>query len=149
VVAAIWGVIIVKIIGGFSQDDVVLPSQVRYTAKPLVEQVKYDTIDLVLDYTDPFLKKKYKVVKHVVKKNIIPKTTVKVAPKIVQRVYWPQIAYDGVIQSKGNTLAMLRINKQSYILKLGAQEKEVTILSVHADSILLSYKDEEKYYYKN
>lgn len=147
VVALIWGVIIYKLLAGFSGNNVTEQIQLPVITVDTTQREVFDTIPLSLNYRDPFLKNRYTVRKAKVtsQTRVVKK---RVEKKIVKRVYWPQVQFDGLIVSKESKLAMLRINKKSYIVAQGALEQNVTVVKAFQDSILLSYKYEEKYFYK-
>lgn len=115
--------------------------------------VPTDTFSLSLDYPDPFLKRhlKYRPKPPVRKKHTSKqkKTTPKITKQPAQKIMWPRITYEGMIRSDETNLALLQINNQSYIIALGKKEQNIHVKQLFQDSILLLYKDEEKYFYKH
>lgn len=122
--------------------------------KDTTQKNVYDSIQLSLQYPDPFLKQSRSRAslpsasnQPAAKPITPPKPVQQPVPKVQEikpRIFWPQIQYDGTIMSKGSKLAMVRINGQSYIIPLGKSEQEVHVKRIYQDSILLLYKHEEK-----
>ena len=153
VVAAIWGIVIFKVFNYATDDSLQDTSYMPMIQKDTLQREKYDTIPLQLNYSDPFLKRS--TMSTPIVKQEQPKEKVqskpeppKPVPVIKERVFWPQIQYDGTIGSKGASLAMMKINGQSFIVAKGKSEKEVTVKKIYQDSILVIYKHEEKVFYK-
>lgn len=149
IVAIVWGTIIYKIFF-YSESDGV---QVRIDNTQVKEnaQEHIDTFSLSLNYPDPFLKNSKVTPKN---RANTPQTTQsqpgrkrvqKAAPQKQETIIvWPTIRYDGLIKSGVNTTAIVTINGKSHFLKKDEVEKEVKLLSITKDSIIVMYQQKTK-----
>ena len=149
IVALIWGVIIYRLIGGGASPEISINSPMPEIEKKERCMEKPDSVKLSLNYTDPFLKRNLAYKKPSVSLTTAPPPPkVTVNKEVVANIIWPQIDFDGIIESKDELLVMLQINKSSHIIEKGKVEQGISVIAVSQDSILLSYKHEEKYFYK-
>lgn len=149
-VLGIWGLIFFYIFSFISdepQENQYAPS---YSMRSIDTSAVQDTIQLVLQYPDPFFKtlptKRVALpLKPAEKKSVsVPATP----PPVKTRILWPQIEYDGLIMSKGTVVAMIKINSNSFIIPQGGEERDISVLTITQDSIIVTYKDEKKTVYK-
>lgn len=139
----VWGMIIYKIFNTVhTEENTVVQHAELITAN---DEIKCDTFSIHPVYRDPFLGKKNKIndpgtgqaVKlTVVKPTIVPVVTV-----------WPKIVYSGIIknQKSNKQLALLQINGQSNMMKVGEEAYGVQLLKVFKDSIEVGFLKEKKF----
>ncbi|MFW5852299.1 MAG: hypothetical protein ACOCWB_08750 [Bacteroidota bacterium] len=153
IVIVVWGIILYKIYEYISTDSDKSSPMAIDTTSFQETTIPTDTFSLSLDYQDPFLKKQlnYRTKPSLTKKHshTPKKTQPKITKQTIQKTIWPHITYDGMIRSDETNLALLQINNQSYIIALGEEEKNIHVKQLFQDSILLLYKDEEKYFFKH
>ncbi len=128
----IWSFIIYKIF--FTNEDEndgnLATETIRVNEK--VED-KFDPIPLLLNYRDPFLKTAT-VVKN--KRKLTPSKK-----RVVRnQVSWPKIKYSGLIQNKvtNERRINITINNKNYIMKENDKVRDILLVKIHADSIILS-----------
>lgn len=100
-----------------------------------------DTFQIKADYRDPFLGKRMVVANPSQKLSVKPKEL----PKPVT-LSWPSISYSGMIknQQSNKQLAIVVINGQSNMMKLGSVIAEVTLNKIYRDSIEVTYQKMKK-----
>lgn len=149
IVAIVWGTIIYKIFF-YSESDGV---EVRIDNTQVKDdtQEHIDTFALSLNYPDPFLKNsKVSPRNHAnTSRPTLSQSGKKPAPKAAPKkqeaiIVWPTIRYDGLIKSNDITTAIVTINGKSHFLKKDEVAKEVKLLSITKDSIIVMYQQKSK-----
>lgn len=139
-VILIWGLLIWKIIGSFSdQSPVSLPVQV-YAKKP-VQVKKKDTFSLIKLEQDPFLGTAY------TKPVVVQKNTYNVTPLIE----WPPINYLGLVSDSqiASQIHILNINNNQYLLETGEEAEGVRLIRSKQEKVTMSYKGKQKVFFKS
>lgn len=150
-VVIIWGTIIYRIF--YQKDDVVTLESVNVSELSAKSQDQVSDYQLRLDYSDPFHVYASKKTKSVVtsqeknrtypqKGNSKPHSTFSNVQNPI--VAWPQIKYGGLIISSNNRTAIININGKSGFFTEGQSFGEVTITSITAESITVTYKNQSK-----
>ena len=141
-VLIVWGLIIKKIF--FSADDTVVANLPKQSAKETSENKQIDT--LLLNYIDPFLKKKQ------AKSVQSNQTTMRQQP-IVQQIQDNKkrntnilLQYVGYVtdKSKGATSYIIRINGHQQTIKQGDNIDGLKLMKATADSLFFE-TDNDKY----
>jgi type II secretory pathway component PulC len=138
-VVIIWGLIIYRIITNVSF-SAKQPQIYSNTHQVETKQLVLDSFSIVANYRDPFLDKrrKLKTTKPVVKKTAIKK---KIVEKPVKNIIKPNynIRYKGLIakQSNNKSLAILSINGKEVLLRYKENYKDLTLLKILKDSVLI------------
>ncbi len=139
-VIIIWGVIIYRILANVS-----FSTDVQQSANTVIEtvneQVQLDSFSILANYRDPFLdkyvKKETKTIKTTVskvKKVIVPKVEKTIQPKY-------NIRYKGIIANKKSALAVLMIDGKELLMQKNDKYKDLTVLKIAKDSVLLTTSD--------
>lgn len=147
VITLVWGAIGYKLyLSFFSTPELVV--QTQKANKPLqLQEAVADTFTLVADYRDPFLgnlsRRRNQTSSPVTKPKRQTRPT---PPKPVKKIVWPAIQYGGLVRNKQNekTLALVRVNEQNRLMKLGEKHGEIELQGIYADSILVSMNAETK-----
>ena len=149
VVLFIWGAVIWQLVDKPTA-EIPVGSTATYEQEEITE--KLDTVTLVLNYDDPFLKKRPKFKNRVGQNNTHGKNTakkpVKKTPKkpvVVPLIQWPNINYSGKI----NSGVLVSINKRAHVIKEGQEVAGVSFDEIFEDSLHVSYKEEKKTINKN
>lgn len=104
-----------------------------------IAELKRDTFSIDVNYRDPFLGKMY-----VAKKGVatIPKPKLPPAAPVV----WPTIAYKGIISDTKdkNTIFMLLINGQSYLMEAGQTEEDILLKGGDRKMVKLVYQRQQR-----
>ncbi len=156
-VAAIWGVIGLKLYTGITTD-----SDENFTIpKQRAVKLKTTTLPLVLDYKDPFLNtdKHLRTPKKTANTRGHSQTPVNTRGHARTRantrehtaITWPKLVYLGQIKnlSTHKVSAMLQCNGQTEILDIGTQWQEVKLISCQPDSAQLEFQNAKKWIRKN
>lgn len=149
-VLLIWGHIIYKLVVGYSEVETVMED---IAPAPVLKEVqlKTEAYELYANYADPFLKRQPKG-DNVVTTPTTNTTTqhatvvpVKVEPKPVQEK-WPDIEYKGSIinNTTKEVVAMMSIDKKNQLLKKNDSYKELTLVDIATDSVVVAYHNTTK-----
>jgi len=136
-VVIIWGLIIYRIIANvsFSAD---IPQNFSSTIQPINEQIKLDSFSIQANYRDPFLGK---YIKKEVKKPVAKTGVKKVVKQPVLNIISPKynVRYKGIIANKNakNSLAVLTIDGKELLMQKSDKYKDLTLLSIAKDSVLI------------
>ncbi len=112
--------------------------------EPIQQKTIYDTTipkqgiekpTLLLNYNDPFLKRKRK------KNKKVPK---KIIPKKVEKVIWPKITYKGMVKSNSKKLIIITINNKQYVMGVGDENYGVKVVKILKEEFKLSYMNNER-----
>jgi hypothetical protein len=132
-VLAIWGYVIYKIAWGRAQTTAVAVKNERSNVEP--EDV-YKSYVLSSYDRDPFLS-----IKDTMTEETLPppsRTPLPVPVAVVKKVPLPE--YNGVIQNKGEKLAILKIDSQFHLLKTGETLGDLRIRSFNNDYLIILIK---------
>lgn len=149
VVGAIWYQVFFRVKGNLMGDEeTVMASEQRQQKLPPLER---DTVDLKLNYKDPFgITKKVKknpLLADV--QNPVPTQHVRHTPK--PQFIWPQITYYGQVRKtySKKPLAILKIDNIQLMMRNGEEVFDGIILkTVSRDSIQVKYKGRIKTFYR-
>lgn len=144
-VLGLWGYIGWKIVDGLQGDEA---TSYNVPAVSLLNDTLAvpETYTLQANYRDPFLGKSVTSFSGsggsaMPKKNTSPKKTI-TQPAITN---WPVIVYGGMIQKKqGQPLALLQVNGQDYLLKTGEKAADISVISIHRDSVVLNWNKQKR-----
>jgi hypothetical protein len=150
-VISIWGVISFQIYAHFSEDE---PEMfVRPPKRNVVLVDSTDRFPLMLNYTDPFLKKVQQEKKNVlsrkpaVQKAVVVQVPVQAGPIIA----WDRIEYFGSVfnANRQSTVAIIRIYGVDYLSRQGDVINNFTVSDIRKDSVLLTITSQSRYIKKN
>jgi hypothetical protein len=145
-VVAVWGTIGYRIYSSLGEED---ETEIRpWVRKTAHVEASRENYPLLLNYSDPFLKKaaaKEKPKAQQQAKIVKPAKPVSSVPVVM--VDWSKIEYVGSIYnaSRKTTIATLRFNGKEYAAREGESVNEFKILSVKKDSCQLSFSGQTKY----
>lgn len=149
-VLLVWGVILYKIFNvvNVSDSNEVLKSIV--IVSPSNENL-IDTFSIHPNYRDPFLSKRAK--KIIISEN--KATIIAATPKLIKKIIaplpkWPNLVYGGLIknQNSNKQLALVQINGQSNIMKIGDIVGEIELTKIFSDSIEVKFQKEKRFVMK-
>ena len=146
VAAIIWGLIIIKIIKSTRKKTV--SGTEKFDSLPISNLIeKKDTISLIANYSDPFLKKS--IVLQTSSNHFPRETRINTKPGFRRRLRkpaWPQISYGGLIESHGDEkmVALISVNNKKYLRKSGESINNLVIQQIYRDSIKVTYKLEDR-----
>lgn len=160
-VAVIWGVIGYRIWSHFHDSDLD-DSEMYISADTTTIKVDMSEItELKLNYGDPFLKSTFAFVRqsesskpassgqsHNIRRRIGTLNNTKPGEK---KIIWPDIIYSGLIlNDKSNEeLGLIEVNKESFLVRKGEIRNDVMIKEIYADSIIVTFQDEQQTFRKN
>jgi len=127
----IWGFILYKVF--FRKEDEIVGNMKINSTHVINSEQETKPVALLLNYTDPFLKT-----------NDRPsdKNRAKITNQtpISNQISWPRIEYTGMVQNKitNKVRANIAINGTNYIMQEDEEIAEITLVKIHADSIILS-----------
>lgn len=152
ITAVVWGLILYRVYQSyFSEPVIALPPPVQ-TRAPVVEQaVQKDTVELLANYRDPFLKYARKGdIKPAPAKKVIPKVKAP-PPTPAPPPKWPEITFSGLIKNPGSGVAvgLLIINSKTHLVRAGETVQAITIKQMTLDSIQLSFAEQQRTLLKN
>ncbi len=139
-VALIWGLLIWKIIGSFSDKAPVSPPVQVYEKKP-VQIKKKDTFSLIKLEQDPFLGTAY----------IKPAAVQKKAKNVTTLIEWPPINYLGLVSDTkiASQIHILKINNIQYLLRPGEEAEGVKLIRAKQEKVIMGYKGNQKEFLKS
>jgi len=136
-VVVIWGLIIYRIIANVSFSADILQN-FSNTIRPINMQVKLDSFSIQANYRDPFLGKYIKKEK---KNPVINKGVKKVVKQPIINIIKPKynVRYKGIIANKASksALAILTIDGKELLMQKKDKYKDLTLLSIAKDSVLI------------
>jgi len=146
VVLLIWGTILYKFL--FYNDDE-QKSEIVFRNEKEKENTNIipDTFNLLCNYNDPFLSG---VVFH---ENITEsaddkesETKLPEIKNVIKPVVWPELKYCGLIQNikSESKTGLLKINKKEYVIYENFIVKDIVVVKVYNDSIILKLEEEIK-----
>lgn len=140
VVLIIWGLLIWRIVGAFSEEVYSLPPAPITLSSPHNIILK-DTFSLLEVDRDPFLNISYKK-QGPIKKSAVVKT---------KEVEWPSISYLGLVTETGvsSGIHIVKINEQQFLLKPGNEAEGVKLLRTNGNTVSLAYRGTRKEFKKD
>jgi len=146
IVLGIWGSIFYQLFDWTKRPDIPALTEIQ---QPLINKdTVTEEIKLLLNYRDPFLERKNRVV---VSKSTLPLKKIKIkVEKNKKVVNWPHIIYNGSISNKtaNKALALLKINGRELLMKEAEMREGVEVWRIYSDSISLAYMKLSKMIYK-
>lgn len=143
----VWILIILRITG-YTKPDISIDESVSNVAANTNVIKPMDTLELILDYKDPFLEKKIsiKTGNTVTSKISKPSSKLTRTKKGKPIVKWPNIIYGGMIESENNgeVLGIFTLDNKKHILPENATIDNILILSIEEGSIIVSFNNEIK-----
>jgi hypothetical protein len=151
-VIAIWGAIIYKIITKMnSKENINLPSSsILKNDLQKTEDEKYTVSGNYGHY--PFVEIIGNELGVAVTKDEDSYNETNVYDNPVQPVNWPKIEFHGLIINNKNTefkIALVKIENFDYLLKRKEEVRDIKVLALYPDSIVLSFKNNKKTFIKN
>lgn len=146
-VLLLWGAIIYRIFNVVSVNDSneVYKSEV-YGNTDNANLI--DTFSINPNYRDPFLGKSAK--KTILSENKV--SNIVVNPNVIKKIIpssraWPNLVYGGLIknQKSNKALALVQINGQSNIMKIGEIVGEIELTKIFRDSIEVKFQKEKRF----
>jgi type II secretory pathway component PulC len=138
----IWGMIIYKIFNTVHAEENTVAQHAELITTD--DEIKSDTFSIHPVYRDPFLRKKNKINNPGSGQAATKITKPKIVPVVIA---WPKIIYSGIIknQKSNKQLALIEINGQSNMMKVGEEVYGVQLLKVFKDSIEVGFLKEKKF----
>ncbi|MEW4923124.1 hypothetical protein [Algibacter sp. 2305UL17-15] len=140
----IWGSVFYKYFGGKKslEENLYLNNLVSNNTKKY--NITKDTFQLKLITKDPFGVSTIKKV-HLSKPSI-KKSTKKNKPFLDKKIVWPKISYHGFVKSENNEtpLILLKIDNKVYRKREGEVVRDITLVKVHNDSVIISLNNNIK-----
>lgn len=150
IVILIWGLVVYRIFF----EGKTKPENLKQVIKPIIkesEEKKEETYKLFANYRDPFLTEikanSESVVSEEEKKKAEDKSTSNLRRRRsnVSRMRWPEVKYNGFIESKNNKYTiLLKVKDRDYLAYTGDTIENIYIKDFYKDSLLIVYKSEEK-----
>lgn len=140
VVVIIWGIVIWKVVGSFTDEIQVLPIP-NHVDKKVVQIIPKDTFSLIEMDNDPFLGVAYNK----------PKTPTKVTGKAPVEIEWPPIEYLGLVSDTdvSSRIHVLMIEEQQHLMETGTEVDGVKLVMSRQDGVILKYRGVQKEFMKN
>lgn len=153
-VLLIWGIILYQIADVLNEDDATIYT---FTPAPLPAYITQNsaTVDLLLNYADPFLEGYGRNVRVKTAGNALSVAAPQPAaslpssqPAEPARPAWPDLIYSGTVSNPKvkKQLALLNVNSQSYILKEGDYVQSMHIKKVFPDSLQVRFDGELRWF---
>lgn len=140
----VWGYVSLTLISPYSPEG-----EKGVQEKPNVQEryAAETPPELRLNYKDPFVESKKKVVHKVEMSK--PKIMKKQADR--GNLRWPVIRFYGLLRNKENenVFGLIDIQDESFIVNTGQSVGEVKVMGYNEDSLTVSYQDETKVYFKS
>lgn len=138
-VALVWAMIFYRIFSAVKPADNELMQTNALAMDSTVSNTLPDTFSIHANYRDPFLGTMISSERPVLRNTSLPTTPVKTTVIIKS---WPVITYGGMIknQKSNKQLALLQINGESKMMKVGDMEDEVELVKIYKDSIEVMFQ---------
>ena len=145
IVLLIWGLVIYQFFS-FSNEQIPETTTIDFSSKSL-NLKKRDSFSIEVTNRDPFLGKltsEKKAITHSTTSNQ-PKTNT-TAVKKVNEIVWPDITYKGIVSDTKEKVKvfMIIINGETFFMRKGQQEQEVTLKDGDRETIYVIYKKQLK-----
>lgn len=137
VVCVIWIGIAIEIINAFSDEEAGVSTLNKPIKNKPIQKIDKEVFTISNVERDPFLGA-------VLKKKFSPK---KARKKEVSKtkINWPRIQFKGLIKDKkGNSIYLIEVNNQVQLMKVGALQSDIKLISGSQSNVLLDYKKEQK-----
>ena len=149
-VAAVWGIILYKVLFREGEEEYKLAPAANKTAHEPYDQyaVRPDTFSLALSYRDPFLGGQAPAPEPVMAAgNVTAPTQNFNMPVIPPPVNWSAIRYSGYITNpmSKRLVSIVEVNGQERMLGEGESFQGMKLLKNKKDSILVSWQGKQKY----
>ena len=131
-VLVVWGIIGLQIYGYLNPDEEKL-QEISTEQFNLVAKKQKETYQVKIHERDPFLGKL------LIKQKKVRKTIVKKEP-----IIFPNILYNGIIESNKKRAFIITINGQQKEVRKGQTSNEVTLINGSAKEVLLRYKGKKQ-----
>lgn len=145
-VAGIWGYIVYFIYQSVSDDDSAPVGYSLSRSNTPQDSVKSEFV-LLLDYTDPFLKKESTTTPS---NKSVPKKINTKQPEL--DLEWHKITYNGIIENRtaqSKPLAIIGFEQNIYFASVGQTVAEIQLVSILPDSIKVIWTGKSKWIKKN
>jgi hypothetical protein len=147
-IIAIWGTIIHRIMNGNSDDGIIVPPKSFVNT----QKAEIEKFNLLLDYSDPFLSNTL-ALNASTEDNLVDSSLFVLPPsppksKHRKIVRFPLVQYQGM--SKNNNrleaVALVKIDRKTYLMRIGDEQNKVTIMNIYRDSIRVEKEGNFKTY---
>jgi hypothetical protein len=144
-VLVIWGIIAFRIYRAVYRSDQAQMGFMHQSSNSEKATIQ-DTINLIANYPDPFLKEVYSSsIEGSVNSSILIRdfsTEVQNQPTII----WPEVRYGGRIKNSSHNkdVFLIQIGTTNYLLKPGEIVENVKLLNADKDSIIMEYQNQQK-----
>lgn len=148
-VIIIWGYAIFALIDITSSKQLNNNSLANFELPENIDLTQ-ESYTLILDYKDPFIRNlPTKPANDPIQSPEDKKEEVE-TEKPEKIVPWPNLIYSGTIKNKNsnNEVAILNIDRNDVLLRKGDTFKDLQLIEVTSDSILVRFNKEEKYFLK-
>jgi hypothetical protein len=135
-VVIVWGILLYKVIDGFTSDEVLLSQTTKSSfVAPKIQQK--DTFSLLPLESDPFLGTMY---------NKSIRTNTNKGSKTKEEVLWPSISYFGIVDDKDSksSVYVIGINGKQHLLKRGDTIQKLKVLKGSKEAVYIQYKGKTK-----
>lgn len=146
-VLLVWGLIIYRIFNVVNGADSNEMHKTAFIGNTDNEN-SIDTFSIHPNYRDPFISKGVK--KIILSDNEV--ANVAVTPKVIVKTttsstIWPNLLYSGLIknQKSNKALALVQINGQANIMKIGDIVGEIELTKIFHDSIEVKFQKEKRF----
>lgn len=152
VVGVIWYQVFFRVKNNLTADETNIPQPNQSLAS--VRIISRDTIDLNVDYRDPF--RYEKMARPVTSSDDVSRSSR--GSHRVQRIptkpefVWPKVTYHGLIRNRESTapLGLIRVDGMVYNLRIGDEIfNEIYVKSIEKDELVVRYKKLTTAFYKN
>jgi len=143
-VAAVWGVIIYKVVVHLSDKGVTRASEAQKLIEPMVEQQAYT---LALNYPDPFLRTVQKPVQARPAAPPANRTKEKKPVRPIADPKRPVLRYSGRVENRDSKAErhLILVNGVSHIVTIGQDVDGVVLRKVFQDSVQFNWEKETLY----
>jgi len=143
-VVCLWGIILFRLWSGPAEDQASFAEPLT-DKQPYFNMVdhQYDTVELDLNYRDPFSSASYTPLMD----DVSLKAPLKIVPVGLRQVDWTKISYTGYIDNKTNgiRLAIMSVEGSEVMLKVGQVQMGIKLISFSADSVKVGYQGAAKF----
>lgn len=155
----LWGIIVYKIVRVTSGNNDFESSVSVTIDKESDTKFGKDTFSIKANYRDPFFGNKFSTNRVYQESNSNTQQTIpahinkpqqNIPKNDIATSNFPNVVYNGIIQNKqtNKSLAIVQINGQSNIMKVGDVFNEVEILKISKDSIEVKFQKEKRFVLK-
>jgi hypothetical protein len=143
-IVALYSAIVVKVKSISGRDDSAVVSTLNIS-NVNGKDYSRDTLLLLLDYPDPFIK----TLKVISTAPVVSERSIPSARKAIQKsqvINWPKIIYNGRIQSSDQhtSVGILLIDGKKYLMRNQEIIQSIKVEGIYNDSISISFMNETK-----